>query len=175
MVFGHIANTNAISPSGLVPRAGEEGFSMLELFLICAVLGILASVGVGQFGSLMDSFNRHSALQQFRVDVSRFKSEAQAKGARGVVKLLSGGTRYTFGLDYIPVNDPHAADEIKVNRELTYGLSLALSSPLIFNSRGEVITEDNVLTSVSFTLSKGGDTFCNGTIFAGGFVDYECS
>ncbi|RMG39204.1 MAG: hypothetical protein D6719_13815, partial [Candidatus Dadabacteria bacterium] len=115
------------------------------------------------------------ARQQFEFSVMRARAEALANGTRVVFQTNTDGSVYKFGTDKLPFNDPASYDQLIFSDSFKGDVKLTLNDTLIFNSRGYVVDQDDQLNSVSVTLKRKGKTFCTGTIYATGFLDYSCN
>jgi hypothetical protein len=105
--------------------------------------------------------NARSNLLQ---DLKRAQTEALIKGCREIfeIEINATGTAYSYGCDFLSydTDSPPSADVITISRALPRGITLITDSQIIFNSRGQTVTENDVITTVAVSMNKtvDGDT-----------------
>ena len=150
-----------------------HGFSVLELLVVMTIFALLTTLALPQFVSLESTFARSDSLQRVEFDLRRAKSEALAAGARTVVSFDDRGQGYSIGFDYLPFNDPPAADEIFLNETLPSTISLnSESSTIIFDSRGFLIDDAGSPTTVDISLVENGAEYGTASISATGAITF---
>ena len=97
-----VPGINRARPAGALAQARHAGFTLLELLVVVAIIGLLAAyVGPKYFGQLgkseqalakaqIESF--HRALASYRVDVGTFPSTEQ--GLQALLSAPAGVTRW---------------------------------------------------------------------------------
>ena len=152
----------------------ERGFSLLELLATIAIFSIISAIAFIGMTPVFDSFNLQGAREQFDFDVRRSQSEALREGARGVLVLSVDGRGYSFGFDYPPYNNPAVYEKHKFTRVLPWDMTITGSrSAIIFDSRGRIIDELEVLTTITFNFTQHGEIAMQGTLYPSGAISFD--
>lgn len=146
----------------------ERGFSVLELTIALFVFAALAAIAIPDGTGLRGSFARANGLNQFRADLANARSSATAEGARTSIVVAADGKSYEVGYDYMPYGASPVIERRIARTELPEGVTISASVPLMFDSRGYLITAAGAQTTSSVTLRHRGDLFGTGTVFASG-------
>jgi len=147
-----------------------NGFSLAEMLVAVAIIGIVAGMFVQQFSDFQGSFKRSDAKQTFESDVLRIRNEAVSKGARALLVLNSTGDGYTAGLDYVPYSSSGSIDNTIFQRSFPYGVTATLSQSIIFDTRGYLIDLSGTFTTTAVTMMLDGNTFYTPTVFTTGAI-----
>ena len=141
------------------------GFTLTELMLTIAVLGVLVSVGLPSFREMLRSAEIRSAAESVSNGLQRARAEAVARNAR-VKFVLGAGTSWT--VDYVtkpvpldPPLDTRASTEGSTNATLTaLAQDLATAATTItYNQLGQVVTNaDASLTLRRVNFAAAGST-----------------
>ncbi|RME58024.1 MAG: prepilin-type N-terminal cleavage/methylation domain-containing protein [Candidatus Dadabacteria bacterium] len=153
----------------------EEGFTLFELLVVIAITALLIGLAVPASKEINESLRRNGLKQQVESDVRYARSLALANGTRAVIRLTNGGLSYEIGLDEPPYNDPPAPDKAVIKRELESNFSLQFSDSIIFSSKGFSVDKDNDPTTISLSFFFESEKFCEGNIYAAGFLVMNCS
>lgn len=122
----------------------KEGFTLLELLIVLAVVGVLAALGLSSFVNAQRNAQLSEAAAQFATDLQRARSTAQRYNQdASLVLVLDDPSSYILTLDGPPTTRrlPHGAQVqlVRGNSNITYSApygevdaadrSFAVSSP----------------------------------------------
>lgn len=144
------------------------GFTLVEMLVVVSITGIISGVVAYYYGDFSNSFASNQARQTFEGDILRSRNEAVSTGARAIFTLDSTG--YTVGIDYIPFSAGLTADKTIMRRTLPKGIALTLSQPIIFDSRGYLISSAGSYTSTVCSMTVSGKPFYSKTIYSTGAI-----
>lgn len=156
----------------------EKGFTLIDVLISIAVLAILGTLALPQyinFSSSFDGFNARSYLIQ---DLKQAQAEAITRGCREIFSIAEDAKSYSFGCDYLAydTNVPPQADSISFVRNLPGDVTISASSLIIFNSRGQSVDTDDVISTVSITLwdqrGESPSVITTGTLLGTGVFSY---
>jgi prepilin-type N-terminal cleavage/methylation domain-containing protein len=130
----------------------QSGFSLIEVFIVLVMIGILTTLALMQFGSSRVDFQRQRIAREFKIYLERARFDSVKRRANGVGEaakvVLNGPSSFTVSLDFDgdgtllntetrTVNFRDRTDAtIQVSDSLTYPVTLA------FDRRGLVTTTD---------------------------------
>jgi type IV fimbrial biogenesis protein FimT len=149
-----------------LPRVKSAGFTLVELMLTVAVLGILVGLGMPSFTKAIRNAEIRSAAESVANGLQRARAEAVSRNAK-VQFVLGTGTSWT--VDYVtkPVPTDPALDSRASSDSLHATLTakaadLATAATTItFNQLGQVIANADAslaLSQVTFVATGGNQT-----------------
>jgi prepilin-type N-terminal cleavage/methylation domain-containing protein len=139
--------------ASLILRTGNRGFSLLEILVVLALLGIIFVFASPQLSSSTPAVERANVFKELRFDISRARTEAAAKGVRTIIAIGEDGKSYSLGYDYLPYNDPIEADDSFLDVNLPNTVSLASSQTIIFDPRGFLVDATGTPTTTALTVA----------------------
>lgn len=156
----------------------QSGFTILNMIATLMIASIISYVAMSQLSTLSATFNRINARSNLLQDLKRAQAEAITQGCRGIFLIASDARSYSFGCDYLAYdtsNPPHS-DEVSFVRALPEHVVLSSDAPVIFNSRGEAVDVNNIMSNITLTLSQnwGGTplAFARGILLGTGVFTY---
>jgi type II secretion system protein H len=140
------------------PRKSNTGFSLIEMLVVIAMVGILAGMAIASFAGQKRQYDVANQVKRIYADLSNVKMMAMTKGRTHFVVLNANG--YTAYDDNAPAPDGNdtltGADTVALRSSQTLNLStvsnqqflpITWSGPaqMAFNSRGLCTTADNTV------------------------------
>lgn len=154
----------------------EKGTTLTELLVVMAIGGIIGATALYRYVIPESVFDRMQARDIFVQDVKRAQAEAITQGCRGIFTVAGDGRSYTYGCDFLSYDttNPPAPDSTSFSRTLPGSVSLEVDKPIIFNSRGQAVTNAYVITTVSVELSDDYEAdYSTGIIYGTGLMSLD--
>lgn len=151
----------------------EKGFSLIEVMVTLALATILLLFAIPDYTEMSEAVNRRAAREIIDADVARARGTAIAEGARAVITVSALNSGYTVGVDYLPYNNPPAADDLVFATQLPDNVELSVSDTLVFDSRGYLVDSAGVPTSQVVTLTQGASVFQTGIVYSAGMLAFN--
>lgn len=169
--------------SHALPRRGSParrsgGFTLIELMVAVAVLGVLLTVGLPSFRQMLQNYQVRVAAESIANGIQRARAEAVTRNAQ-VQFVLGSDTSWT--VDYVTkpvVTDPpldsrsSAEGSTNATRTAVAADGSTAATTITFNSFGQVVTNadaSQTLRTVNISTSAtGGNQALRITIGAGG-------
>lgn len=155
-------------------RNSAAGFTSIELLVAMVILAILSYSGVNQYMQTLGAFKRMSALNQFESDMRRARIESITQGGRGLVLESGDGHGYRIGIDYFPFASTPIIETQLFASDFGDEIGFDASDEIIFNSRGFLVDETGLPTTITFEFTFRGEPFCNGSIYSSGVLELDC-
>ena len=154
------------------------GFTILELMVACAVLAVMAGFAIPKFSTLKRSFELLNAKSYLLQDLKRAQAESITQGCRGIFVIYPDGSGYTFGCDYLDydASNPPKHDVVSMRRNLPAQIRISAPSPIIFNSRGQAVDVDGIVSNLQISLQDSAaerHTFSAGTLLGTGVFSFD--
>lgn len=162
----------------ITPREKVLGFTALELLITMLIFSILCFSAIPQLSKLYQVYDKRNAEMQILQDLRTAQATTVEQGCRGIFVVAADNNSYSFGCDYVPFSSssPPPFDTQLYTRKMPSNTKISTDAEIIFNSRGQVVDEQNFLTTRSVVLSSlessGYTTFNTGTLTATGFFSY---
>jgi len=84
----------------------RRGFTLLEIMIVIAILGILAVIGVTNFRGLNEKYKVEAETKQFYADLMDARGRAMQRNRMFFVRFSGTGTDYTGYSTYEDTNTP---------------------------------------------------------------------
>ena len=130
----------------------QKGFTLLELLLVCAIIGIMGAVGFNLFSRASNIAQVNEASAQLSADFQRARSSAQRSNndAKLAFSITTGATSYTLTVDGQALTRTLPAG-VQVAVSPTSAKTITYKAPF-----GEVIPTST--TAVTYTLTSQRDS-----------------
>jgi len=107
----------------------EEGFSAIELAVVLAFTGLLATIALPRWRVLVQSFELNNSARQIQSELHNLKSRAAAENVSFQIIYSQGATGYTIQRDNIAV----------VTKPLAEGTTITKAGMITFSPRGTAV------------------------------------
>jgi type IV fimbrial biogenesis protein FimT len=138
------------------PRRRSAGFTLIELFLTLAVMGILLSLAMPNFRQMLRNYEVRGAAESIAIGIQRARAEA----VTSVQFVLGSGTSWTVATVAAPGTplDSRSSTDSNNATKAALGTDLATAATTItFNNIGLVIANaDASMTLGRVTVSASG-------------------
>ena len=152
-------------------KPSEWGGTLLSQLVVLMIMSVVLSTGLPATFSLIDAQARRNALIELQSAIALARATSAEKGVYSVIDFNSDGSSFSLGLDYRPYSSPPAIETSLKTVKLTNGISFSTSGSLNFNSQGFLVDGTGNPTSVSFSITKGSDSFQEVTVYPTGWVE----
>ncbi|HSK29511.1 MAG TPA: GspH/FimT family pseudopilin [Candidatus Limnocylindria bacterium] len=106
--------------------ARESGFSLIELIVGLALMGIIAAIALPNWTSLLPNFALNNSLRQVQSELHHIKMRAAAENVSFQLAYLQGAGTYTIQRD----------TKVIVSKPLAEGTTIAKDGTISFSPRG---------------------------------------
>jgi prepilin-type N-terminal cleavage/methylation domain-containing protein len=106
--------------------APQEGFTLIEVAVVLALLSILAAVAIPQWGKFLPSHHLNSSVRQVQSELHNIKMRAAAENIGFQLAYLEGASSYTIQKDKNPW----------VTKPLPEGIVITKAGIISFSPRG---------------------------------------
>lgn len=151
----------------------DKGFSLTEIMVTLGLSMIFLMFAIPDYSQMSEAVNRRAAREVIDADIARARGTAIAEGARSIITISALNTGYTVGVDYLPYNNPPAADSLVFATQLPETVEISVSDTLVFDSRGYLVDATGTPTTQVLTLSQNGTMYQSGTVFSAGMLAFS--
>jgi hypothetical protein len=160
-------------------RYSQSGITLLDIMIAMGIFSIIIGMSLPKLTELRLSYDRYYGRQILESTILKGKARTLEWGARGIMTFIDGGTRLSYGLDFLPYSETFVADDILFSNDLPETINMEVTNPLaatkiIFDSRGFIIDEDGEYISPRVDLMQGGKIYCIIELYTAGSLHFEC-
>ena len=107
----------------------EKGFSAIELAVVLALAGLIATIALPRWRVMVQSFELNNSARQIQSELHNIKSRAAAENVTFQISYSQGATDYTIQRDNIAV----------VTKPLAEGTTITKAGTITFSPRGTAV------------------------------------
>jgi prepilin-type N-terminal cleavage/methylation domain-containing protein len=104
----------------------KNGFSLIELLGVLAVMGILAAIALPNWHDLLPSYALNNSTRQIQSELHSIKMRAAAENSGFQLSYLQGASEYTIQRDSKPLQ----------TKPIAQGTSITKTGTIAFSPRG---------------------------------------
>ncbi len=151
-----------------------KGSSLIELIITISIVVLVIAAAIPSIKETRSSLLRYEGRQILEDAVMNTQAQAVSNGGRGILIFSADGSSFSIGIDFSPYNDPVVEDNVIHIVPLPTGITALSSETIVYNSQGFLIHENNKITSTTFTLKQNETSYCIGSIYSLGTVEFNC-
>jgi prepilin-type N-terminal cleavage/methylation domain-containing protein len=104
----------------------DKGFSMIELIVVLAVMGIVAAIAAPNWNSLLPNYALNNSTRQVQSELHNIKMRAAAENIGFQFAYMQGASGYTIQRD----------SKTLVTKPLAEGTTITKEGTIVFSPRG---------------------------------------
>ena len=129
-------------------KAARGGFTLVEILITLAILGILLTIAVGNFGGLNEKYKVEAETKQLYADLMDARGRAMQRNRWFFVRITSAGYRYMTYEDSSPAPDgdgslDNTADTLVTSMTVRHAINTNLAGGNDFGFNRNGIANDN--------------------------------
>jgi type IV fimbrial biogenesis protein FimT len=143
-------------------KAARGGFTLVEILITIAILGILVVIAVGNFGGMSEKYKVEAETKQLYADLMDARGRAMQRNRMFFVRFAGTGPGYTGYATYEDTNDPpdgngswdNTADTMVTSVTIAHTITTALPGSVNafqFNRNGIASATGNIRFSSTAT------------------------
>ena len=106
--------------------ADDKGFSMIELIVVLAVMGIVAAIAAPNWNALLPNYALNNSTRQVQSELHNIKMRAAAENIGFQFAYMQGASGYTIQRD----------SKTLVTKPLAEGTTITKEGTIVFSPRG---------------------------------------
>ena len=138
-------------------RNGEKAFTLIEIMIVLAVLGVLAAIAGPSFRKSVPRVKLRSAAQQLASDLQLTRLKCISGNYKSQIVFNTGTSKYTRYLDSDRDGTFESGEEDITNRTLPKGISFVVASTaanVTFDPTGTADDGSGLSTDITVTLTN---------------------
>jgi len=133
-------------------RSPQGGFSLIEIFIVLVIIGVITTFALLTFGSSKVDLHRQAVAREFKIYLERARFDSVKRRAEDPNRanlVLNSATSFTVQLDYnedgeLDANETRTVDFTqRSNTQILLTDTLNYPVTISFDRRGHVTTLDN--------------------------------
>ena len=132
----------------------QAGFSLIELFIVLVIIGVLTTLSIMQFGRSKTDFARQRIVSEFKINLERARFDSVKRRAEDPTQRarvrLDGPASFSVAVDFDSDGTLLPAETRRVDFDVSSGAQIRVSNidpsrypiTISFDRRGHVTTTD---------------------------------
>ena len=132
----------------------QAGFSLIELFIVLVIIGVVTTLSLMQFGNSKTDFARQRIVSEFKINLERARFDSVKRRAADPAQRarvrLNGPASFSVAVDFDSDGTLLPAETRQVDFDASSGAQIRVSNialsqypvTISFNQRGHVTTTD---------------------------------
>lgn len=129
---------------GMIRPGPKEGFTLLEILVAMAILGILTTFTILRWSALLPTFRLNSAARQIHSELHNLRGKAAAENVSFQLVYSEGNPNYTTKRDGVP----------QATKTLPRGTVISRAGKISFSPRGTASANRVRIRNIKGTCSQ---------------------